>query len=109
MTSQFTPTTQKTRCCLPDGPLTSSRLPVVTDTLGWVEHLLGDDSSAQPLERASAGRPGDAEILFHVAVVHAAMGNKAKAKEELDAAEKLNPQLAARADVKALRAIVGSS
>jgi uncharacterized protein (TIGR03790 family) len=83
--------------------------PVVTDTLGWVEHLLGDDSSAQPLlERASAGRPGDAEILFHVAVVHAALGSKAKAKEELDAAEKLDPQLAARADVKALRAIVGS-
>jgi uncharacterized protein (TIGR03790 family) len=82
--------------------------PVVTDTLGWVEHLLGDDSSAQPLlERASAGRPGDAEILFHVAVVHAALGSKAKAKEELDAAEKLDPQLAARADVKALRALVG--
>jgi len=85
-------------------------IPVVTDTLGWVEHLLGDDSSAQPLlERASAGRAGDAEILFHVAVVHAARGNKAKAKEELDAAEKLDPHLADRADVKALRAIVGSS
>jgi uncharacterized protein (TIGR03790 family) len=85
-------------------------IPVLADTLGWVEHLLGDDSTAQPLlERASAGRPRDAELLFHVAVVHAALGNKAKAKEELDAAEKLDPQLAARADVKALRAIVGSS
>jgi uncharacterized protein (TIGR03790 family) len=84
--------------------------PVVADTLGWVEHLLGDDVTARPLlESASAGRPGDAEILFHVAVVHAALGNKAKAKEELNAAEKLDPQLAARADVKALRAIVGSS
>jgi len=82
--------------------------PVVADTLGWVEHLVGDDSNAQPLlEGASASRPGDAEILFHVAVVHAALGNKAKAKEELDAAEKLDPQLATRADVKALRAIVG--
>jgi uncharacterized protein (TIGR03790 family) len=83
--------------------------PVVADTLGWVEHLLGDDVTARPLlERASAGRPKDAEILFHVAVVHAALGSKAKAREELDAAEKLDPQLAARADVRALRALVGS-
>jgi tetratricopeptide (TPR) repeat protein len=84
--------------------------PVVADTLGWVEHLLSDDAAAKPLlERASAGRPKDAEILFHVAVVHAALGDKATAKQELDAAEKLDPKLAARDDVKALRAFVGSS
>jgi uncharacterized protein (TIGR03790 family) len=81
----------------------------VADTLGWVEHLLNDDYSAQSLlERASASLPGNAEMLFHVAVVHAALGNKAKARQELDAAEKLDPELASRADVKALRAIVGS-
>jgi uncharacterized protein (TIGR03790 family) len=83
--------------------------PVVADTLGWVDHLLGDDYSAKALlERASAGLPRDAELLFHVAVVHAALGSKAKAKQELDEAERLDPQLAARADVKALRALVGS-
>jgi len=84
--------------------------PAVADTLGWVEHLLGDDAAARPLlESASAGRPNDAEILFHVAVVHAALGNKATAKVELDNAERIDPKLATRDDVKALRAIVGSA
>jgi uncharacterized protein (TIGR03790 family) len=83
--------------------------PGVADTLGWVEHLLGDDAAARPLlERAAAGAPREAEILFHVAVVHAALGDKGTAKQELDAAEKLDPKLATRDDVKALRAIVGS-
>ena len=82
--------------------------PIVADTLGWVEHLVGDDTAAKPLlERAAAGAPGDAEILFHAAVVHSALGSNALARQELDAAEKLNPQLAVRADVKALRTIVG--
>jgi uncharacterized protein (TIGR03790 family) len=82
--------------------------PVVADTLGWVNHLVGDDAAAKPLlEKAAAGSPNDAEILFHVAVVHAALGSKGMAKQELEAAEKLNPQMAERADVKALRAIVG--
>jgi uncharacterized protein (TIGR03790 family) len=84
--------------------------PGVADTLGWVEHLLGDDAAARPLlEGASAGAPKDAEILFHVAVVHAALGDKAIAKQELDAAEKLDPKLTARDDVKALRALIRSS
>jgi tetratricopeptide (TPR) repeat protein len=84
--------------------------PVVADTLGWVDHLLGDEYAAQSLlERAAAALPGNAEILFHVASVHAALGQKARAKQELDSAEKLDPQLASRADVKALRALLGSS
>jgi tetratricopeptide (TPR) repeat protein len=87
-----------------------SPTPVVADTLGWIDHLLGDEFAAQSLlERAAAGSPSTAEILFHSAVVHASLGQKAKAKQELDAAEKLDPQLSSRADAKALRALVGSN
>jgi len=87
-----------------------SPTPVVGDTLGWVDHLLGDDYAAQSLlERAAAGSPGTSEILFHAAVVNAALGQKARAKQELDSAEKLDPQLSSRADAKALRALVGGS
>jgi uncharacterized protein (TIGR03790 family) len=83
--------------------------PVVADTLGWVDHLLGDEYAAQSLlEHAVAASPGSAEMLFHAAVVNATLGQKTRAKQELDSAEKLDPQLSSRADVKALRAIIGS-
>ncbi len=78
--------------------------PAVADTLGWIHHLLGDDRSAMPLlEQAVAGAADNSEILLHSALIHAALNVKAKARTELDAAEKLNPALAEQAEVKALR------
>jgi uncharacterized protein (TIGR03790 family) len=85
-------------------------IPVVADTLGWIQHLLGDDQAAAPLlERAAAAVPDNPEILVHAAFVHAAVNNLAKARQELDAAEKLDPHLADRADIKTLRERLKSS
>ena len=84
--------------------------PAVADTLGWIHHLLGDDQSAAPLvERAVAGGSTDPDVLIHAAVIHVALGNRVKAKAELDAAEKLDPRVGERADVKALKEKLGGS
>jgi uncharacterized protein (TIGR03790 family) len=78
--------------------------PSIADTLAWVYHLLGDDRSAAPIvERAAAGASESAEIQLHAAFIHAGVGDLVRARRELDAAEKLDPQLTRRSDVKALR------
>jgi len=82
----------------------STQSPTIADTLGWIQHLLGEDRLAAPLvEKAAIAIPDNAEILMHAAFVHAALLDKARAVKELDAAVKLDPKLADRADVKALR------
>jgi uncharacterized protein (TIGR03790 family) len=79
--------------------------PSVLDTLGWVHHLSGDDRAAATfIERATAIDGKDVDILVHAAVVHEALNDRPRARAELDAAVKLDPKLAERADVKALRA-----
>ncbi len=78
--------------------------PVIADTLGWIQHLLGDDRAAAPLlERAVAGAGDNPDVLLHAAIVHAALNVNVKARAELDAAEKLDPHLAELAVVKTLR------
>jgi uncharacterized protein (TIGR03790 family) len=77
---------------------------VVADTLGWVHHLLGNDRQALPLvEAAATAEPNIAEVRFHAAVVYASLKSLTRARAELDAAVKLDPKFADRADVKALR------
>jgi len=79
-------------------------IPLVADTLGWIQHLLADDRAAAPfVERAVAGASDNADVMLHAAFVHAALDDRVKARAELDAALKLDGQLADRADVKALR------
>lgn len=79
-------------------------IPLVADTLGWIHHLLGDDAAAAPLvERALAGAADNPDVLLHAAFVHTELNEMARAAKELDAAEKLDPKLSQRADVKALR------
>jgi Flp pilus assembly protein TadD len=87
-----------------------SNLAVVADTVGWIHHLLGDDRAALPyLERAVAGAPDVAEIQFHAAVVHASVGQLARARTELAAALKLDPALSEREEIVALQAKLGGS
>lgn len=86
----------------------SSQAPLVADTLGWVYYLLGDPKAALPLiERGAAGAGTSADIRLHAAIVHEALGNKVKAAAELEAALKLDPAFATRADVQALRIKLG--
>jgi uncharacterized protein (TIGR03790 family) len=78
--------------------------PLVLDTLAWIRHLLGDDAGALPLiERALAGVGDNVDVLVHAATIHAAMKNVARATVELDKAERLNPEISKREEIRALR------
>ncbi|HYN08734.1 MAG TPA: TIGR03790 family protein [Vicinamibacterales bacterium] len=81
-----------------------AQTPDIADTVGWIHHLLGEDQAALPwLEQAAAGSPNSVEILIHAAVVHAALNDLTKARQELQAAEKLDPRIGTRSDVQKLR------
>jgi uncharacterized protein (TIGR03790 family) len=76
----------------------------ITDTLGWIHHLLGDDATAEPyLTEAGVGSPNNPEVLFHVAVVKAARSDLETARTMLKKAIALDEKLATRADVKELQ------
>ncbi len=78
--------------------------PTIADTLAWIHHLLGEDQLAAPLaEQAVAGDKDNADVQLHAAFIRAALGDKVKAQAALDAALKLDPKLADRDDVKALK------
>jgi uncharacterized protein (TIGR03790 family) len=82
-----------------------AQAPEIADTLGWVHHLLGDDeSAARWLEKAVTDAPNAIDIRVHAAIVHAALNDVARARLELQAAEKLDPRIGERPDVQALRA-----
>ena len=84
--------------------------PLVLDTLGWIHHLLGNDAAALTLiNKAAAGAPDNVEVLIHAAAVQAAMNNAQAAVKTLDAAEKLDPRISERPDVRALRDRLKSS
>ena len=81
-----------------------SPVPAVLDTVGWIHHLLGEDSGGIAyVEQALAGAPAHVDILIHAAVMHAALNNRARARNELETALKIDPKAADRADVKALQ------
>jgi uncharacterized protein (TIGR03790 family) len=80
----------------------SGQTAIVSDTLGWVHHKLGDHAAALPLiERAIKSAP-NADLYVHAAAVTLELGNMAAAKGHLDSALKADPKIAERADVKAL-------
>jgi uncharacterized protein (TIGR03790 family) len=82
----------------------SRRAPTVVDTLGWIEHLLGNDAAAVSLlTEAVRGAPASAEIRLHAAVVFAARGDLASAAAHLKEALRRNPELDKHPDVVALR------
>jgi uncharacterized protein (TIGR03790 family) len=74
------------------------------DTLAWVQHLLKQDSQAAASIRiARSTNSLNPEILWHSAVIHAAINDLPRAAAELDLALKIKPELADRDDVKKLR------
>jgi tetratricopeptide (TPR) repeat protein len=79
--------------------------PTVADTLGWVQHLLGNQTEAYRLIAAAArALPRNAEVRFHLAAVLAAVGSLDSARTALGEAIKLDPEFEKRDEVKALRA-----
>lgn len=78
--------------------------PSIADTLAWIHHLLGDDAAARPLlETALAGAPGTVDIQVHAAFVFAAVGDRQRARTHLAEAERLDPTIADRDDIKVLK------
>lgn len=60
-------------------------LPAVLDTLAVVEHLNGDNESARAnIQRARAGAPEDLSMLYHEAMIEAALGETGKAIAALE-------------------------
>lgn len=71
---------------------------MVEDTLGWIHHLLGNDTQALPhVLRASRDLPRNAEVQLHAAAVLAAVGRLDQAARALDTAASLDPALKADA------------
>jgi tetratricopeptide (TPR) repeat protein len=82
-----------------------AQAPEIADTLGWIHHLLGDDAAAARwLDKAVTDAPNMIDGRIHAAIVHAALNDMARARLELQAAEKLDPRIAQRPEVQALRA-----
>jgi tetratricopeptide (TPR) repeat protein len=76
----------------------------ISDTLGWIEHLMGNTAAAQKhLAEAGEGAPYSAEVQYHIAVVEAALGRPAEAAAALNKAAALDPQFVERPEVQKLR------
>jgi len=55
----------------------------IQDTLGWVQHGLGDNKNAQQnLEQAASSDPRQPEVRYHLGVVYAAEGKTDAARSE---------------------------
>ena len=66
--------------------------PNVDDTIGWVYYKKGLPSLAvRPLEDSLKKLPDTAEVLYHLGMTYAKLGDKAKARDALGRALKLNP------------------
>ena len=77
----------------------------ILETLGWIQHLVGDDANAvKVMAQVARGNVANAMIRLHTAIVFAAQGVKAVAENELAIALKLDPDLAKSEEVRQLRA-----
>jgi uncharacterized protein (TIGR03790 family) len=80
------------------------REPLIADTLGWIEHLLGNGAEALKLTaQAVQGAPDNPEVHFHAAVIHASAGQGEAASSALSEALRLDPAFAQRDDVRDLQ------
>ncbi len=76
----------------------------ITDTLGWIHHLLGESEKAYGLiSQAALAEPRNAEIQLHLAIVAAATERLLEASTALSRAVALDPLLESRDEVKSLR------
>jgi len=80
------------------------KTPQFYDTLAWIQHLLKQDAEAAANIRiARSTNSLDPDLLWHAAVIYAAVKDVPRATAELTLALKIKPELADRDDVKKLR------
>jgi uncharacterized protein (TIGR03790 family) len=78
--------------------------PSVLDTVGWIEHLLGNnDAAARSLAQAVRLDPTLAEARLHAAMVYAELGALPNALAELKEALRLNPEFEKQPNVADLQ------
>ena len=66
----------------------------VDDTIGWVYYKKGLPSLAlKPLEESAKKLPNHPEVLVHLGLTYAKLGENDKARAALERAFKLNPQV----------------
>jgi len=83
--------------------------PELLDTIGWIEHLMGDDESAiQHLRSAVSRMPANAAVWLHAAVVAATINEGAEAEKYLATALQMDPELQTSQDAAAVRGILHS-
>lgn len=76
----------------------------IADTLGWVHHLLGNQTdAAKYIYEAAKGAPANADVQFHLASLEHSRNRREAAIEALTKAIELEPKLLDREDVKKLR------
>jgi len=81
--------------------------PELLDTVGWIEHLVGDDRGAmQHLRLAVSRLPPNPEVWLHAAIVAATLNEKAEAAKYLEAALQIDPALETSQDAVAVRDIL---
>jgi len=84
--------------------------PNLLDTLGWIQHVGGDEpAAAATFARALPNQPRSAEIHLHAAIVFAANRQFAQAKRELDTSLELDPSFKGRPDARDLAARIEKS
>ena len=78
--------------------------PILLDTLGWVQHLLGRDvEAARTIHLVEIKAVQNSELLWHAAAIDAAVNDMPRAAAELELALKITPALAERDEIKKLR------
>jgi tetratricopeptide (TPR) repeat protein len=74
--------------------LLAPRNPAVADTVGWIKHLLGDNSGAvKLLQPAAKVLPANGEVQLHAAIVLAELGRFEEAAAALKAAQSADPAI----------------
>ena len=75
--------------------------PSIDDTIGWIYYKKDLPTLAiTPLESALKRLPNNAELLVHLGLTYAKLGEKVKARETLERALKLDPQVVGSDEAK---------
>ena len=79
--------------------------PIVDDTIGWIYYKQGHfDLAVTSLESAVKQLRDHAELLVHLGLTYAKLGETQKARETLERALKLNPRVTGYNEAKAVLA-----
>ena len=88
--------------------LLEPRNPLIADTVGWINHLLGNDATAiKLLGPAAKILRGSVDVQLHAAVVYASLGRMDEAVAALKAAEAAEPTAKERPEYRDAQKRIG--